>query len=245
MPYSRLSEIDLARAMNVAAGPALEAEMRGYNAGFGPWSYKPIRESTADLVAAASPLLGPPPSVDWPHIAQQILSACNRGQKQIEANIKVSKILFDMARDCGWLAVHETMGHLSVGFGEYVRYWCDIVLADANGPFIPFFDHRRGRGLTNPDVMRVVFSMQHIGVRERNPDLSNARLAIIRFPAAGLDRSISLHFHDESDLLTYEDLDTRVRDVYATWAKVCDERAAEKKHSAGGRDFVLAKRTGP
>jgi len=71
--------------------------------------------------------------------------------------------------------------------------------------------------------------MQNIGVCERNPDLSDARLAVIRFPVSGSDRGVTVHFHGGGDLLTYEDLDARVRAVYATWARVCDESAAAKR----------------
>ena len=234
MRLNRLSEIDLAKAMNVTPGPALEAAMRNYNAGGGSWSYQPTRDSTADIVAARSLLLGPLKPVEWPQLDRQITAACNRGRPQIEANRQVSKVLFDVARDGDWSAVLEPMGRLSVGFGESVRYWSDFVLADTNGPFIPFFDHRRDGGLSNPDVRHIVFSMQHIGVRERNPDLRDARLAVIRFPVSGSERSLSIHFQDDRELLSYEELDARVRAVYAAWAKVSEERTAGARRASGG-----------
>ena len=234
MILSRLSETDLARAMNVPPGPALDAEMRRYNAGGGSWSYQPTRESTADILAARCPLIGEIAAVDWPSLVRQITAACNRGRAQIDSNLQVSKILFDMARREDWSAVQEPMGRLSIGFGDSVRYWSDVVLADADGPFIPFFDHRRSGGLTNPHVRRIVFSMQHIGVRERNPDLSKARLAIIRFPVSGPERGLSVHFHEEGELLPYEELDGRVRSVYATWAKVSEELTAGARRARGG-----------
>lgn len=234
MQVSRLSEIDLAKAMSVAPGPALEAEMRYYNAGGGAWSYDPTRSSTSDLVGAYAPLVGAMSPVPWLKLSGQISSACNRGQRQIDANIQVSKLLFEAARDRGWSAVQEPMGRLSVGFGESVRYWCDVVLADESGPFIPFFDHRRGGGLTSAAVRHIVFSMQHIGVRERHPDLNDVRLAVVRFPVAGDTRTMKVHFHDGAELLSYEELDARVRIVYETWARVSDDRAAKRRSSGGG-----------
>jgi hypothetical protein len=235
MNPSRLSEIDLAKAMSVPPGPALDAEMRRYNAGGGSWSYQPTRESTADILAARCPLIGAIAPVEWPSLARQITAACNRGRAQIDSNLEVSKILFDVARREGWSAVQEPMGRMSIGFGDSVRYWSDVVLADAAGPFIPFFDHRRGGGLTNPNVRRIVFSMQHIGVRERNPDLSDVRLAIVRFPISGETRTMSIHIHDGSDLLAYEELDSRVRAVYETWARVSEGRTALRRSGGGGR----------
>jgi len=126
------------------------------------------------------------------------------------------------------------MGRLSIGFGESARYWCDVVLADADGPFIPFFDHRRNGGLMSDAVRHIVFSMQHIGVRERNPDLNDARLAVVRFPVVGDTRKIKVDFHDGRDLLSFEELDARVRTVYETWARVSDERISKRRASGGG-----------
>jgi hypothetical protein len=234
MPYSRLSEIDLAKAMSVPPGPLLEAELLNYNAGFGPWSYEPTRASTPDLLGAASPLLGPVSPVPWLTLARRIQSACHRGPNQIAANVEVAQVLFDGVRALGWRAVQEPMGRLSIGFGESVRFWSDVVLADEHGPFIPFFDHRRGGGLTNPAVRRIVFSMQHIGVRERNPDLADARLAIIRFPVSGHTRTMTWHFHDGGALLSYEELDTSVRSVYETWARVSEDRTTTRRAGGGG-----------
>ena len=126
------------------------------------------------------------------------------------------------------------MNRLSIGFGESVRFWCDVVLADEDGPFIPFFDHRRGGGLTSPAVRRIVFSMQNIGVRERNPDLAGARLAIVRFPVSGDTRKLAAHFHDGGELLAYEDLDARVRVVYETWVRVSEDRTTARRAGGGG-----------
>ncbi len=75
--------------------------------------------------------------------------------------------------------------------------------------------------------------MQHAGLIERNPDLAGVRLAIIRFPSSGGGRGHLLHVHDGGALLSFEELDARVRTVYATWAAVSDERL-EKRRAAGG-----------
>ena len=88
-----------------------------------------------------------------------------------------------------------------------------MVIDDGDGPFIPFFDHRRSGGLANATVRRIVYSMQHIGVRERNPDLADARLAVVRFPASGEERTLTVHFNDGGDLMSYEELDAGVRTV--------------------------------
>jgi hypothetical protein len=228
MKFSRLSEIDLARALSVSPGPALEEAMRNYNAGGGA-----TRASIPDLVAATPPLVEVR-SVPWEQLASQIARACTRGADQVASNVQVSQVLFDEARRIGWRAVQEPMGGLSVGFGESVRYWSDVVIADTNGPFIPFFDHRRAGGLTTPLIRHIAFSMQHIGIRERNPDLADARLAIVRFPVVRETRTMVIDFHDGGPLLSYEDLDARVRVVYETWARISEGRTTARRASGGG-----------
>jgi hypothetical protein len=234
MKFSRLSEIDLAKAMSVAPGRPLEDAMRNYNAGGGAWSYGPTRASTPDLVAARPPLVEVT-SVPWVQLASQITRVCTRGRDQVASNVQVSQVLFDKARQLGWTAVQEAMGSLSVGFGESVRFWSDVVIADADGPFIPFFDHRRNGGLTSPAIRHIAFSMQHIGIRERNLDLADARLAIVRFPVVGETRTMTVHFHYGSTrLLPYEELDARVRVVYQAWARISEERTTTRRASGGG-----------
>lgn len=233
MRHSRLSEIDLAEALNIPPGPALEAAMREYNAGGGFWSYDPARASTSDILGASPPLFDVTP-VPWPQLSDQIRAACKHSDVQIEANLEVSKLLFDAVRDRKWSATKESMGHLSIGFDEGVRYWNDVILFDNNGPFIPFFDHRRRSKLENTEVRHIVFSLQHIGVRERYPDLCEVRLAIIRFPPTRSSRRLEVYFHDGSELLSYEDLDSRVRVVYETWARVSDDRTNARRASGGG-----------
>jgi hypothetical protein len=147
----------------------------------------------------------------------------------------VGKILFDAVRKYEWAAVKFPMGRLPIGIGETVSYWSDVVLEDADGLLVPFFDHRRLHGIANPSVRQIVFSMQHLWVRERHPDLAYARLAIIQFPSYGETRGIRIELHNDSDLLPYKELDARVRNVYETWARVTTEKMrGSRKTGTGG-----------
>lgn len=235
MKTRRLSEIDLARLASLPDGPQLEYALRAYNAGGGAWSYDPVRASTSDILGASTPLLGPLAPLPWDTIKRQIESACKRHAVQAGANTEVGKVLFDAAHRMGWSAVKFPMGHLPIGISETVRYWSDVLLVDKDGPFIPFFDHRREHGIANRSAMQIVFSMQHLWVRERHPDVAEARLAVVQFPSEKDGRSIRVEFHGEADLLTYEDLDRRVRTVYETWARVSVEKAREAR-GTGTRD---------
>lgn len=235
---SRLSEIDLARLAALTDQRELEHQLRAYNAGGGAWSYDPVRRSTLDILGAATSLFGTLPPVEWPKIARQIAADCRRGPLQIAANTLVGKILFERARGERWLAAEVSMGAMPIGIGETVRYWSNVVLQDAHGPFVPYFDHRREHGIANAAMRQVVFSMQHIWVRQRQPDLADVRLAIVRFPSIGTDRSTRIDFLREADLLPYDVLDARVRNVYETWAKVTAEKS-RRSGTGGGADELF------
>ena len=234
MKIRRLSEIDLARLCTYAAGPSLEQALRNYNTGGGSWSYDPVRASTADILNAKVPLIDRMEPVSWSNLARQIASASNRGAAQASANCLVGKVLFDEARELGWRAAKFDMARMPIGFGEAVKYWSDVVLDDGQGLIVPFFDHRREHGVANAEIRRIVFSMQNVWIRDRYPDLAEARLAVVRFPSDGDDRSISIDEHVEIELLSYDELNELVRNVYRTWAKVSDERVEATRRTGTG-----------
>ncbi len=234
MKIRRLLEIDLARLTSLTDQAELEHQLHAYNAGGGAWSYDPVRTSIPDIVGATTEMFGALPPAPWANIERQITRACKRGPDQIAANTQVGKVLFDHARGEGWSAVAFPMHRLPIGIGEAVRYWSDVVLADADGQFIPFFDHRRGHGVANAAMRQVVFSMQHLWVRERYPDLADARLAVVRFPTIGKTRGISIAWHTEVELMSYDVLDARVRNVYETWARVSAEKVRKTGTGGGG-----------
>lgn len=237
MKIRRFPDIDLARFIALAGGPQLEAALRLYDTGGGFWSYEPVRASTADIVGAVTPLHGAVRSPTWAQLERQITAACKHSEDQVVANTEVGKVLFDEKVKRGLSAVKFQMGRLPIGSGDTVRFWSDIVLADADGPFVPFFDHRRERGIVGAS-RNVVFSMQNLWVRERHPDLADVRLAIVRFPSGTPQRSMKIDFHDQGDLLSFDDLDAKARLVYETWSRILKEKAAPKRKVVGGQsDF--------
>ncbi len=233
MSIRRLSEIDLAK-FAALSGDMLERALRAYNTGGGSWSYNPVRHSTADILAAQTPLLGSIEAASWSSLERQIARACTRGEAQRVANVEVGQTLFEASRRYGWKAAKFDMGRLPIGFGESVSYWSDVVVEDETGLFVPFFDHRRARGIANQSVRQIVHSMQHLWIRERYPDLVDARLAVVRFPSGRERRGIQVDFHRDVELLSYEDLDARVRNVYQVWAQVSDERDRKKRSGTDG-----------
>lgn len=239
MKTSRLSEIDLARLAGLTDQRMLEHALRSYNTGGGAWSYDPVRGSTSDILGAVTPLFGSLAPLSWAKIKKQIEAASKRGSVQADANVLVGKVLFDAAQREGWSAAKFPMGSLPIGIGETVRYWSDVVLEDEDGLLVPFFDHRRQHGVASPASRQIVFSMQNLWVRERHPDLVKARLGIVQFPSEGATRSIRITCHSDLELLSYEALDARVRNVYETWVAVSAEKArsGRKTGTSGGGLF--------
>jgi hypothetical protein len=229
----RLSEIDLARLAAIVDQAELEHNLRRYNVGGGSWSYDPVRVSTSELVGAATPLLGFLPKITWEQVEKQIRSACTRGQSQVDANLLVGRVLFLAARRLDWSAVKFEMSSMPIGSGEAVKYWNDVVVEQEGRLLVPFFDHRRSGGVANAAIRQIVFSMQNIWIRGRYPDLAEATLAVVRFPPDGSSRSIDIHMHNEADLLTYEELDARVRNVYTTWNVISTEKARTEGRKTG------------
>jgi uncharacterized small protein (DUF1192 family) len=76
----------------------------------------------------------------------------------------------------------------------------------------------------NASQQQIVFSLQQVGIRDRYPDLESARLAIVQFPVEEEGRGIQFNFQNDTELLSYDEIDARIRVVYETWRRVCAER---------------------
>jgi hypothetical protein len=232
MMIRRLSEIDLARFCAVGDDEALKQDLRRYNLGGGAWSYDPVRRSKADLLGARIPGFGPIPEPSAEQLKKQIVGACNRGPAQAAANWLAGRTLLEHRLANRWDAVKFEMGFIPLGFGEFARYWSDVVIDDGDGPIVAYFDHRREGGIQNAGHRQIVNSMQNAWVRERHLDLASARLAVIRFPSAKDGRTVDIQFHNDSDLLSYDALDAAVKRVYRLWAEVSRERRDSTRRSA-------------
>lgn len=233
MTTPRLSEIDLAR-LCARDDSSLEVALRGYKGGGGSWSYAPTRAATGDLLAARTPLIGEMTRVPWARLKRTIEMACTRGDDQKLANVEVSKALYDESLAKVWDAVSLDFGAMPIGMGEAVRFWANAVVDTGDGPVVFFPDHRRANGLESPKARAFVYSMQAVWVKARFPDLQDARLAVMRFPIIGGKREVILHIATSEELLSYEQLDERVRHVYDVWGRVFKERVEERRRTGTG-----------
>ena len=232
MKTRRLSEIDLARLCALVDRPEeLHLATEAYDAGGGAWSYDPARRSEADAVNAQPPLPIPLDRPAWEKLERQVTRTCTRGQKQVDSNIEVTKLLHDLSVREGWVARTLDLSSMPIGVNETVRYWSNLVIEGPEGRFLTFIDHRRNGGLSGAVPKRIVHSMQSAWLHARYPDLEGTRLAIIQFPALKQIRSIKLTFCDTDDLMSYEELNERVLAVYLSWGGVADRL----RKKAGGK----------
>ena len=59
---------------------------------------------------------------------------------------------------------------------------------------------------------------------------------MVRFPNVSGERTTDLSFHSEADLLTYEELDQRVRAVYEAWTRISAEKVEDLRRRGTGTD---------
>lgn len=231
MKIRRLHEIDLAR---VALLPADEkrAQLRRHRSGHAPYTYNPARSVLLDVINAQAALPLPIPPTSWDQIEARLRRDA-KSEGGFVANKEVTELLFDLVQREGLSAAQMDIGRMPVGVGETVAYWINAVLIRGDDVILPFFDHRRGQGLTKLG-RKFVYSMMREHLATRHPDL-DARFAIFRFPMEGDERAIKFLMHDHGDgHLSYDQLDAAVTETYAIWREVLEERLDEARRTGTG-----------
>lgn len=82
--------------------------------------------------------------------------------------------------------------------------------------------------------------MMNQAIRVADPDLAKVRLGIFQFDA--LDdgsRVVNLHTDEGVPLFDFDDLDDMIRDTYAIWLEVLQEREADARRRGGGSSGPL------
>ncbi len=228
MKIRRLHEIDLAR---VALLPADEKRSRllRHRSGRARFSYDPARAVLLDVVNAQSSLPWRAPATPWEHIEHRLRRDAPTDES-FQANLEVTELLFGLVNAEGYEALQFDIGRLPVGVGETVAYWINAVLVKEGNAVLPFFDHRRAKGLT-AIARTFVFSMMREHLSARHPDL-DATLAIFQFPQEGDDRAIRVRQLDAAEkLLSYEALDAAVSETYTIWREILEERLDEARRT--------------
>jgi hypothetical protein len=169
-------------------------------------------------------------------IERRIERAC-RGKSaatQQQSNVELARLLRSHVEAEAWLTANYEMGPRSVGQGQPLRLWAEVVCQDNDGLFIPAFDERRRGGLSNPSARQFLHSAQHHAVVARDLDLAGSRYALIQFPVLGQTRSVRVTFY-EGELLSFEEVECRVQLIYRLWGEIYEERVEDERRTGTGK----------
>ncbi|MCQ8278595.1 hypothetical protein NFI95_09035 [Acetobacteraceae bacterium KSS8] len=212
----------------------LEIALREFAARICRWSYGPTRSSVGDLLSSRMPLISPD-RPNWATLYNMIVKKCKHGEDEIKPNIAVSKCLFDLSITPGWHAANFDMGRMPTSFNHTTQFWQDVVFENEHGLCIPCFDFRSTPILNSRKIRNLVYSLQNYWVRERHPDLFDAKLCIISVPKKGGKRTIEFDFEDDADLMKRAELNDRISAVYNIWSMILmQENAQVRKTGTGG-----------
>lgn len=218
--------IDLANFAPLPADQKRRA-LEGFKQGRPPYSYQPVRQSTADLMNIATSLFGFGPRPSFEQIATVIRGA-SKYEAEAVANLNVAAGLYELS----WQGRRERFRALGTTIGQSLVYWEPVVVSVDGHPVVPFFNQRR-TGL-GPEARRFVFSAMHEQIRVAEPDFTNVRLCICQFADTKKGpRSARLNFDDAVALFSFEDVQAMVAETYAIWAEVWAGRVEEARRSGG------------
>lgn len=237
MKIPLLSEIDLARVCPLPRDQRRRA-LEAIRYGRPPYSYAPIRANLSDVLNVRAGMIGSLPRVPWSKIEQDIRRRSSSEAEQ-DANLRVGRGLFDYVDERALTGRHHEIFPLALGVGTKVVFWHPVVLSVDRRPLIPFFDPRRAKALT-AEGRRFVFSVMHERIRVADPDFAEVTLGIFQFSLSEKGPRVPrVHTDAGVTLFTFDELDQMVRETYAMWREVCEERVAEVRRKASGSGGLM------
>ena len=232
-----LPDLDLARIGPMGLSEKRNA-LRQLKLGHPPHSLNPMRKSIPDILNVEAGPLAALPRTPWASIANQIAHRC-RDASEEDVNQAVGHALYKYADEHNVVGRPQDFFSLALSVGRKVAYWSDAVIAIDSEPYIPFVDPRKAPKLTNAG-RQFVFSAMNEHIRVADPDFSNVGLVIFQFKEmADGTRSVVPYFDRGVTLFTFEQLDTMVRETYALWLEVLEEREADARRASSGRKGPL------
>lgn len=223
MKVPRLNETDLAR-FAVMNPERREAALKRHKSGFAPYSLEPARSQFAEIMNCVGDLLSPIPvaKTKLETIEASILRKCTKDDAKAN-NLEVVRLLFEHFQQLEQPSRKFHFPTLKIGSDHFAKYWLDFFSIEDGRPTAIFVDPRGSKGLS-PEARRLVFSMQHIGIRQFNPDFENARLNIIQLARSGEKRSLRLYSSENIELMPYEEALRLVAETYEIWADINSDR---------------------
>jgi hypothetical protein len=233
----RLPEIDLARIAPLSPDEK-RRQLEQYKAGRPPFSYDPLRHTIHDIINVAPDLFGPAEATPWPKVAQLIWRRSKPGD-EYKSNLAVAQSLHAYSIVEGIRARRQEIRALPLSLSLRVEYWWRFLMLIGGCPVVPFFDPRRSRRLTVVG-RRFAFSMMHQAIRVADPDLAEVRLGIFQFDSLGDGaRFLRLRTDEGVSLYSFDELDEMIRETYAIWAEVLEEREADSRRRGSGASGPL------
>ena len=121
---------------------------------------------------------------------------------------------------------------MPIGTDQKVVYWHSLILNIGGRPLVPFLDPRRLTTRLSREGLRFVFSMMHERTRAADPDFADALMGIYQFSVPKTGPRIPNLLTDEGvRLFSFEELDIMVRETYAIWQEVWEERVERVRRS--------------
>jgi len=227
-----LPDIDLARIAPLPKDQQLK-QLHQIRHGRPPFSYAPLRFYLHDILNVQPAMFEPVVATNWSMIETILAKKC-RSEDERVANLRVARGLHHFALDTKLSGRAQDFFPLSMGGGQRVVYWSQMVLSFEGKPLVPFIDPRRSRGLTR-EGRRFAFSMMHERIRAADPDYASVRFAIFQFGDVDDDqRNPVINMDDGVELFSFNQMETMVSATYELWREVCDEREMDTRRKATG-----------
>ncbi|MEO0882914.1 MAG: hypothetical protein AAFY34_09275 [Pseudomonadota bacterium] len=234
-----ISATDLARIAPLAEEQQ-RRELALLKKGYPPFTYNPIRKCLADILSLqVGGLFGQQPST-WEQTKASLTLACAAGD-ETTYNLMAAEAIYSFAQENGLTGRSriDGFGDMQLGQGYRVSLWEKAVVSYNGRPHILFIDLRSTKGLTKLGL-RFAFSAQHEQIRERDPDLEEAGLLILKVtPPVDDVRNIRPFTDDGVELYSYDELNDMTRRTYELWSEVYFGRVEEEIRRAAGDEGPL------
>jgi len=227
-----LPDLDLARIAPMTPERKRNA-LNTLKLGHPPYSYEPLRRTILDVLNIQAGPLASVPRTPWSAIASEVRRR-SRKPDEFKANIAVAEALYGYASEHDISGIRHEIYPMNIGVSEKVVYWTPAVVSIDGRPVVPFIDPRRSAKQLTSAARLFVFSVMHERIRVADPDFADVGLCIIQFGCED-NRRIPIHYSaDGLTLIPFDGLDQMVRETYAIWQEVLEEREANIRRRSSG-----------